>query len=82
MFFFFLHFFLIVVLAQSRRTRNKSSVQCKTLTTQTVRSWTAAAKANGEHSKRTHVGATFFEHVHVTCMLVWACCTRDTIVAL
>ena len=38
---------------------------CQTLTTQTMRSWKAVAKANGEHSKRTHLGATCFEHVYV-----------------
>ena len=30
-----------------------------------MRSWKAVAKANGEHSKRTHLGATCFERVYV-----------------
>ena len=42
-----------------------SSAPCQTLTTQTKRSWKAVSKANGEHSKRTHLGATCFERVHV-----------------
>ena len=57
--------FFIVVLVQYQRTPRKSSAPCQTLTTQTLRSWKAVAKANGEHSKRTHLGATSFEHVYV-----------------
>ena len=34
-------------------------------------SWKAVAKANGEHSERTHLGATCFEHVYVIfCVLI------------
>ena len=61
----FLQLFPMVVLAQFRRARCRSSVPCQTLTTQTTRSWKAVANANGEHSKRTHFGATCFEHVYV-----------------
>ena len=65
MFLSFLELCLLVVLVQFRRTPSRSSAPCQTLTTQTMRSWKAVAKADGEHSKRTHLGATCFERVYV-----------------
>ena len=72
-FFHFYNCFFIDVLVQFRRTPSRSSAPCQTLTTRTMRSWKAVAKANGEHSKRTHLGATCFEHVNVIfCNLISA----------
>ena len=69
----FIHFwncFFIVVLVQFRRTPSRSSAPCQTLTTKTMRSWKAVAKANSEHSKRTNLGATCFERVcHFLCLI-------------
>ena len=75
----FLHLFLIVVLVHFRRTPSRSSAPCQTLTTQTMLSWKAVAKANGEHSKQTHLGATCFEHVYVVFCALFSARPRQSV---